>query len=60
MAFDKEFHLYVETRFLLLFDIVSAYYYNNELDGMCDCHSIWRRWGQYRKRIIEYGLFYEV
>ena len=49
MSFDKEFHFYDENCFLLKFVIISIFYFNDKrLDGMCGCHSIWRRWGRYQ------------
>lgn len=50
---------YVETCFLLNFENVSVFYYNdNGLDGMCGRHSIWRRWGRYQEQGIEEMSFF--
>lgn len=44
-------HKGFEICFLVIIGNVSAFCYNeNGLDGMCGCHSIWRRWGRYRER----------
>jgi hypothetical protein len=59
MSFDKDCHFYVETCFLLIFENVSVFYYNdNGLDGMCGCHSIWRRWGRYQGEGLEEMSFF--
>src|SRR3954447_17324860 len=58
MYFDKECPFYVETCFLLIFENVNVFYYNdNGLDGTRGRHSIWRRWGRYQEDGLDKTAF---